>query len=168
MAAHELGQSQKEPSSVRSVFEKIKAGVDVDGKLDAVTTDTAVNIRIASLNIEKDGLSFFAARIAAGTRVNAHVHRHGDEPYYIVEGEGEMSMGPVSFDGDSPVQTDWQPVARATSGSILTVPEGYAHSLENTGEQPLVILFGCLPTHLQAYDQGGDRYMVENPPENAS
>jgi dTDP-4-dehydrorhamnose 3,5-epimerase-like enzyme len=46
-------------------------------------------------------------------------------------------------------------------GQNFTIPEGYAHQLERTGQEELVILFSCPDSHL---DNDKDRLMLSDAP----
>jgi mannose-6-phosphate isomerase-like protein (cupin superfamily) len=105
--------------------------------------DPAVGIRVARLSGE-DAFCFFGAEISAGTKLSAHYHREGPEIYYILAGQGRMSLG--NLEGESGVT--WTEVFEVAAGDCFTVQPGQVHQLENPGTTPLNALFGCSATHL--------------------
>lgn len=105
--------------------------------------DPAVGIRVARLS-GADAFCFFGAEISAGTRLSAHFHREGLEIYYILAGNGRMSLG--DLEGEAGVI--WKEVFDVAASDCFTVKPGQAHQLENSGPDPLNALFGCSATHL--------------------
>ncbi|MED7825260.1 cupin domain-containing protein [Streptomyces chiangmaiensis] len=65
------------------------------------------------------------ARISAGGRSETHVDAH-NHAFYIISGSGEVRIE----------DRLWQ----MRSGSVVKVPRGLPHSLENTGSADLVFL----------------------------
>ena len=105
--------------------------------------DPAVGIRLARLSGE-DAFCFYGAEISAGTKLSAHFHREGPEIYYILAGNGRMSLG--DLEGEAGVA--WKEVFDVAAGDCFTVKPGQAHQLENNGSDTLNALFGCSATHL--------------------
>jgi oxalate decarboxylase/phosphoglucose isomerase-like protein (cupin superfamily) len=65
-----------------------------------------------------------------------HAHAEYDESEYILTGEGYLLMGPSR---DEIERYELRP------GSVFFVPAGYPHSVTNTGEGDLKILFSFYP-----------------------
>ncbi len=86
---------------------------------------------------------------------------HGGEVYYILSGKGIMHTGLVNA-GKSGANAEWgkKLKLRVKAGDSFLIPPGYAHSLENTADVPLLIAFRCPNSHLT--DQ--DRIIVKNFP----
>lgn len=130
---------------VANIWEKLK-----DAKLDA-----EVGIQIVPIAPGRD-TTYYVAEIPE--RVQAHVHRMGDEFYHVLKGEGIIHVGLVTFENNTPVSVDWQSPVKVDRDDVFNIPAGYAHSLRNTGGDVLIIGFVCSPNHL-----GKDRYIVDNP-----
>lgn len=79
------------------------------------------------------GQSLAEAVVAAGQRTRLHRHRRSEELYYIVQGEGLMTLGEAEF-----------PVV---SGDTVCIAPGTAHCIENTGVGDLKILCCCAPAY---------------------
>ena len=66
-----------------------------------------------------------------GQTQHAHTHDGQDKFYYVVEGEGDFTVGDEA--------------QRAASGSVVWAPAGVAHGVTNTGAARLVLLVGIAP-----------------------
>jgi mannose-6-phosphate isomerase-like protein (cupin superfamily) len=66
-----------------------------------------------------------------GTAVTPHHHRQIEEIYYIVSGQGLMTVG--------------DEIREVEAGDAVYVPCGHRHTLENTGTQPITLLVACGP-----------------------
>jgi mannose-6-phosphate isomerase-like protein (cupin superfamily) len=111
--------------------------------LAGTALDPAVGLRVARLSGE-DAFCFFGAEISAGTKLSAHFHRADPEIYYILAGQGRMSLG--DLEGETGVH--WEEIFDVASGDCFTVKPGQVHQLENQGDTPLNAIFGCSATHL--------------------
>jgi mannose-6-phosphate isomerase-like protein (cupin superfamily) len=77
--------------------------------------------------------SLAEARVASGSRTAPHYHRKTEEIYYILRGQGEMTIN------DQP-----QSVGPLDA---IAIPPGAVHSILNTGSEPLVFLCTCAPAY---------------------
>ena len=68
-----------------------------------------------------------------GAAVGRHHHLETEEIYYILRGEGRMTVGTETRD--------------VSAGDAVLVPRRSAHTLENTGTEPMTILLVCGPAH---------------------
>ncbi len=68
-----------------------------------------------------------------GGEVGRHHHLETEEIYYILSGQGQMTVG-----------TEARGVA---AGDAVFIPCGCAHTLANTGAEPMTILLVCGPAH---------------------
>jgi quercetin dioxygenase-like cupin family protein len=66
-----------------------------------------------------------------GQTQSAHAHAGQDKFYFVVEGEGEFTVGDET--------------QRAGPGLVVWAPAGVAHGVTNTGAQRLVLLVGIAP-----------------------
>ena len=80
-------------------------------------------------------LGLFRQIIAPKSGPPTHVHRANDEFFYIVSGEFKFKLG------DRIVSTP--------ARSIVFVPRGTAHTFENVGTEPGVLLVGVTPGGLE-------------------
>ena len=71
--------------------------------------------------------------LPAGKSVGRHYHLETEEVYYILQGEGRMSVG-----GDT---------REVAAGDAIFIPRGSTHTLENTGQTPMTILLVCGPAY---------------------
>jgi len=106
--------------------------------------DKIANIRHAQLT----GDALWRLHVAEiADKVACHMHGSGCEVYEIVSGLGTLYSGPVarSEPRTGLLQSHSLKVA---SGDVFIVPQGYAHQLVRTGNEPLIIIFACPDSHL--------------------
>jgi mannose-6-phosphate isomerase-like protein (cupin superfamily) len=77
--------------------------------------------------------SLAEATVAGGFKTRLHRHPVSEEIYFILEGEGLMTLGEEVF-----------PVSEADS---VFIPPGKPHRLQNTGSSPLKVLCACSPAY---------------------
>lgn len=93
-----------------------------------------------------------ATEIAAGAKITAHYHQHGVEIYGILSGTGVIYTAKPSDKGflnliSKPIQ----------AGDFFTIEANTTHQLVNTGNEPLLLIFGCPKNHL-----GSDRIVTKD------
>jgi mannose-6-phosphate isomerase-like protein (cupin superfamily) len=79
------------------------------------------------------GASVAEALVAAGQETEAHVHRRSQEIYYILEGSGDMRLGPEE--------------KQVREGDAILIPPGTPHQIRNTSPGALRILCICCPPY---------------------
>lgn len=77
--------------------------------------------------------SLAEATIEPGIATQLHMHRHSEELYYIVEGQGVMTMGREAFS--------------VAAGDTVCIPPATPHAISNSGSIPLRILCACSPAY---------------------
>jgi mannose-6-phosphate isomerase-like protein (cupin superfamily) len=80
-------------------------------------------------------LGLFRQTIAPKSGPPLHIHRANDEFFYIVSGEFKFKLG--------------DRIVSAPARSIVFVPRGTAHTFENLGMEPGVLLVGVTPGGLE-------------------
>ena len=114
-------------------------------KLNDARMDAAVGIKHVAVASGQE-LGYHVAEITR--QVAPHVHLHGDEIYHVLSGRGVMYIGQTKFKDEAPVNVKWEKPYDVIPGDVFNIPEGYAHSLKNSGDQPLIVAFMCPHTHL--------------------
>ena len=76
-------------------------------------------------------LGLFRQTIAPKSGPPAHIHRAEDEFFYVVSGEFNFKLG--------------DRIVSAPARSIVFVPRGTAHTFQNVGTEPGVLLVGVTP-----------------------
>jgi mannose-6-phosphate isomerase-like protein (cupin superfamily) len=71
--------------------------------------------------------------LPVGAAIGRHHHLETEEVYYILKGTGRMSVG--------------CDVREVSSGDAIFIPRGHAHTLKNTGSEPMTILLVCGPAY---------------------
>ena len=80
-----------------------------------------------------EGCSLAEEVLPVGAIVGRHHHLVTEEIYYILNGQGLMTVGEDS--------------RAVSSGDAVFIPRGKVHTLENTGHEPMTILLVCGPAH---------------------
>ncbi|MFP5348731.1 MAG: cupin domain-containing protein [Gammaproteobacteria bacterium] len=88
--------------------------------------------------------SLAEATVPVGARTRLHRHERSEEIYYILAGEGLMTLGDASF-----------PIVE---GDSVCIAAGTAHCIANVGAIPLRILCACAPAYAH-----GDTIVIEEP-----
>ena len=78
-------------------------------------------------------LSLAEATVFPGEKTHLHRHHLSEEIYYVLEGEGIMTLGEEEF--------------RLAPGDCVLIPPGTPHRLKNPGKRPLRILCACAPPY---------------------
>lgn len=76
-------------------------------------------------------LGLFRQTIAPKSGPPAHIHQSEDEFFYVVSGEFKVKLG--------------DRIMSAPAGSVMFVPRGTAHTFQNAGTEPGVLLVGVTP-----------------------
>jgi mannose-6-phosphate isomerase-like protein (cupin superfamily) len=71
--------------------------------------------------------------LPAGAKVGRHHHLETEEVYYILSGNGRMTVGDEACE--------------VASGDAVFIPRGNTHTLENTGAEPMTLLLICGPAY---------------------
>lgn len=87
--------------------------------------------------------SLAEATVPVGARTRLHRHDRSEEIYYILAGEGLMTLGDASF--------------RVAVGDSVCIAPGTAHCIANVGDAPLRILCACAPAYAH-----GDTTVIED------
>ncbi len=80
--------------------------------------------------------------LPVGAKVGRHHHLVTEEIYYILRGTGQMTVG-----------TETRAVE---AGDAVFIPREAAHSLENTGIEPMTLLLVCGPAYSIKDHHAGD------------
>jgi mannose-6-phosphate isomerase-like protein (cupin superfamily) len=100
-----------------------------------ITTPHGSEIRplIDRTTSEVEKCSLAEEVLPAGAAVARHYHAETEEIYYILRGTGQMTVG--------------QETRNVAAGDAIFIPCGEAHTLENTGREPMTILLICGPAY---------------------
>ena len=71
------------------------------------------------------------ARVAPGLQTTPHYHPRTEEIYYILSGEGEMTLADER--------------RQVGPGDAIAIPPGQVHTIRNTGSVTLIFLCCCAP-----------------------
>lgn len=71
--------------------------------------------------------------LPVGRAVGRHHHLLTEEIYYILQGRGRMTIG--------------SEVREVAAGDAVYIPLNEAHTLENTGDEPIRLLLVCGPAY---------------------
>ena len=111
--------------------------VNVLEKVAATPIDPAVGIAIAE-GVAEPGVSVSLAVVV--DRIRPHYQKISDEVYYIVDGEGTLTVGNA--------------IRQLKQGDVAAIPKGQVHGFVNTGSRPCLVLFASGPK----FDPETDRF----------
>lgn len=77
--------------------------------------------------------SLAEAMVPAGSQTILHRHHRTEELYYILAGDGRMTLGDEQFN--------------VAPGDIILIPPGTPHCISATGDAPLRLLCCCSPAY---------------------
>lgn len=115
--------------------------------LQSAVLDPSVGIQIAPLTSDDQAFCLFVTNILPGKKVGAHYHQQGVEIYGIMQGSGQLYTSKQIDENNRCSQITSTPVK---SGDFFNINAQTAHQLVNTGNEPLVLIFGCPPSHLDS------------------
>ena len=81
---------------------------------------------IDTKNTEAQKLNLALISVDKGRSAQPHLHRNTEELYYILEGQGEVSIDSNKYD--------------VVDGYVVFIPPGYEHTIRNTGDSVLRLL----------------------------
>ena len=111
--------------------------------LESAVPDSSVGIAHAALAGDAD-FRLHITKLLPGAKVKAHRHLQGEELYIISSGCGTLYTGTVSEVG---IEV-WNEPISVQGGDTFSISPKMLHQLHNTGEAPLVLIFGCPDSHL--------------------
>ena len=100
-----------------------------------------MTIKISKVKHGVDNISFCTEDIIPGRKLRIHKHLNNDELIFIHKGEGTFTL-------------DEQTITVKT-GTVVFVPRGVWHGLENTGKENIIMVFQYSPA-------GFEEYFIEN------
>ncbi len=100
-----------------------------------------MNIKISKTKHGVENISFCTEDIIPGRNIRIHKHLNNDELIFIHKGEGLFTLD--------------EQVVEVKTGTVVFVPRGVWHGLENTGKETLVMVFQYSPA-------GFEEYFIEN------
>ena len=104
-------------------------------------------------------MTLYTTVLKPGSKVTSHMHAHGIELYYILNGAGEIYTGYIN---DNPENVNWSPVKNVKQGDAFAVQPAMVHQLKNTSQtEDLTLLFVCPHSHLK-----DDRVITEGFQQN--
>ena len=115
--------------------------INVLERLKATPVDPAVGIAIVQ-GVAEPGVSIGLAVVQ--DRIKLHYQKVSDEIYYVLHGEGELTVG--------------NETRRLRTGDTAAIPKGKVHGFVNTGGEPCLILFASGPK----FDPETDRFFPED------
>jgi quercetin dioxygenase-like cupin family protein len=100
-----------------------------------------ITIKISKKQHGIDNISFSIEEQIPGHKMRIHKHLYNDELIFIHKGEGTFTLDEQSIE--------------VKTGSVVYVPRGTWHGLDNTGKENLLMVFQYSPA-------GFEEYFIEN------
>ncbi|HEV7782281.1 MAG TPA: cupin domain-containing protein [Chitinophagaceae bacterium] len=96
-----------------------------------------MNIKFSKQTHGIDNISFCTEDIVPGGKIRVHKHLNEDEFIFFHKGEGKFTLDDKDFE--------------IKAGTIVFVPKGVWHGLENNGEENIYMVFGYSPFGFEGY-----------------
>lgn len=91
-----------------------------------------IHVLISPTSVQSTKLIMGTATVPVGGRVLRHAHPHGEECFYVLQGTGQITIEGVGV-------IPFQP------GEAVLTPQGAVHSIENTGDEEIRVVFAAAP-----------------------
>ena len=139
IAAWILGALLSGPAAVTSVWLLAAAAAERDRRFATRCTailgpqgrEADVTELVATRDQTGGALGLFRQTIAPKSGPPTHIHHAEDEFFYVVSGEFKVKLG--------------DRIMSAPAQSVMFVPRGTAHTFQNVGTEPGVLLVGVTP-----------------------
>ena len=100
-----------------------------------------ITVKISKAKHGVDNISFCMEDMTAGRKMRVHKHLNNDELIFIHKGEGKLTLDEETIE--------------VKTGTVIFVPRGTWHGLDNTGKENLLMAFQYSPA-------GFEEYFIEN------
>lgn len=100
-----------------------------------------ITVKISKAQHGVDGISFCMEDMIPGRKMRVHKHLNNDELIFIHKGEGTLTLDEETIE--------------VKTGTVIFVPRGTWHGLDNTGNENLLMAFQYSPA-------GFEEYFIEN------
>lgn len=91
-----------------------------------------LKILISPITVNSSNFILGISRLSPGKTVKKHIHDYSDEGFYVLRGKGI-----IYFD-----EFEYIPFSQ---GDAVHVPKGICHSIENTGDEEMEVIFTASP-----------------------
>ncbi|MGG2119885.1 cupin domain-containing protein [Bacillus bombysepticus] len=91
-----------------------------------------IKILVSPKTVQSTELIMGIADIPVGEKIKKHVHDYGEECFYVLQGEGCVELEGIR-------RIDF------SAGSAVIIPKGIVHSIENTCNEVLKVVFATAP-----------------------
>jgi putative monooxygenase len=91
-----------------------------------------IHVLVSPKTVGSRNLILGTATVPVGVTIKAHVHDYGEECFYVLQGQGCVHMediGAIEFRANTAVR----------------IPQGVTHSIENTGDEEILVVFATAP-----------------------
>lgn len=105
-------------------------------KIDDTPTITSrggeINILISPGTVGSNHLVMGYSQLNVNERVTPHIHDYSEEAFFVLQGQGRIFFAEDDF-------IDFN------QGDAVLVPKGKTHWIENTGSEPMKVIFAVSP-----------------------
>jgi mannose-6-phosphate isomerase-like protein (cupin superfamily) len=96
-----------------------------------------ITLKISREKHGVESMTFCTEEIIQGRKLRVHRHHYHDELIFIHKGMGRFTLG--------------EEEVNVETGSVVFVPKGVWHALENTGKENITMLFSYSPAGFEGY-----------------
>ena len=91
-----------------------------------------IRVLVSPRTVGSTQLILGVATLGVGDRVKKHAHDYGEETFFVMQGQGR-----IHIEGHDSVEF--------SVGDAVLVPRGRVHSIENTGDVEMRVVFASAP-----------------------
>lgn len=96
-----------------------------------------ITIKVSKEKNNVDSISFCTEDILPGRKLRIHKHLYNDEIIFIHKGDGLFTLDEENIE--------------VRTGTVMFIPRGMWHGLENTGSENILMTFGYSPAGFEGF-----------------
>lgn len=91
-----------------------------------------IHVLVSPKTVGSRNLILGTATVPVGVTIKTHVHDYGEETFYVLHGHGQVHL-------ENAESVKFHP------GSAVRIPQGVEHSIENMGDEEILVVFATAP-----------------------
>jgi len=91
-----------------------------------------IHVLVSPKTVGSRNLILGTATVPVGVTIKTHVHDYGEESFYVLHGHGKVHL-------ENAESVEFHP------GSAVRIPQGVTHSIENTSDEEVLVVFATAP-----------------------
>jgi len=91
-----------------------------------------IHVLVSPKTVDSRHLILGTATVPVGVTIKTHVHDYGEECFYVLRGHGRVHL-------ECGESVEFHP------GAAVRIPQGVTHSIENTSDEEILVVFATAP-----------------------